>query len=462
MSNKRISQVVILATLFVLFSGSLFSLLAQENNEQQEGTTFHADAPHLVYVIPIHQTIESGLQQFLERAVEEANAAHADHIVFEVNTLGGGVEEAMNIGELIRSIEAPTTAYVKGKAISAGSYISLNADQIVMEEGSSIGSAAVVTIDGQRVEDSKTISAWISLMTAAAERNGRNPEYAAGMVDDRLVITVEELDRTYDEGELLSFTHAEALAAGYAEANAESMSDVLTFIHAEQAEIVRMETTVAENIARFLTDPIIMTVLLLAGIAGVGIELFVPGFGLPGIIGIVAFAAYFGGHYVAGFAGIEHMLLFIAGIVLLAIEIFSPSFGIFAILGIISLFSGVVLAAYDTGNAMTSLGIAFIVSIVLIVVVAKIFQKRGVWNKFILKDQFKTEEGYISNSDKTALVGKTGKSVTPLRPSGVALIDDERVDVVTSGEFIAAGKEIIVYKTEGTRVVVKEHSNEDM
>jgi membrane-bound serine protease (ClpP class) len=153
---------------------------------------------------------------------------------------------------------------------------------------------------------------------------------------------------------------------------------------------------------------------------------------------------------------VEHIFMFIAGVILLAIEIFVPSFGILGIFGISSLAAGVILAAYDTGQASLSLGIAFLAAIIVIVIVTKYFKHRGVWNRFILEDSLKTESGYISSIDKAYLVGKTGKAITSLRPAGTAELEDQRVDVVSRGEFIEAGKEIKVINVEGTRVVVSE------
>jgi membrane-bound serine protease (ClpP class) len=54
------------------------------------------------------------------------------------------------------------------------------------------------------------------------------------------------------------------------------------------------------------------------------------------------------------------------------------------------------------------------------------------------------------------LIGRTGETITNLRPSGIALIDDQRVDVVAEGEFVGSGKEIVVVKVEGNRILVKE------
>lgn len=427
---------------------------AQNETEAPE----NADEVRLVYVIPIHQTIETGLERFLRRAFDEAQEAGADVIVLEITTLGGAVDAAAQIGQMIRLSPIHTVAFVKGRAISAGSYIALNADEIYMDRGSSIGAAAIVDLTGEPVQDPKTLSYWVSEMRSAAQASGRNPDYAEGMVVVDKVVHVEELNKTYGPNELITFTAQEAVQAGYAEGLADSLNEVLAHIGAQNAVVERVELTPAEKLARFLTHPVVMTLLLLAGLAGIGIELFVPGFGLPGIVGITALVAYFLGQYVAGFAGIEHILLFLAGVVLLIIEIFVPSFGIFIILGIVSLSAGIVLAAYDTGNAVRSLLIALFCAIVTIVIVSKIFQKRGVWNKFILRDQFTTEHGYIPTKPREDLLGKTGKAVTPLRPSGTAMIEDERVDVVTAGEFIPAGKQVVVSKVEGNRIVVKEIS----
>ena len=409
----------------------------------------------LVYVIPVEQTIESGLQRFLERAVEEAEQVRADAIIFSINTFGGALDAADGIGELIRFSTVPTVAYVQGKAISAGSYIALNAEQIVMANGSSIGSAAVVDLSGNQVTDSKTIAAWSGMMEAAAELRGRNPLYAAGMVNDQLVVEVPEISKTFGKGVLISFTAQEAVAAGYAEGLASNLDDVLAHIGMADAQVVEVKPTIAENLARFLTNPYVMTILLLLGLGGIAIELFAPGFGVPGIVGIAAFVLYFFGHYVAGFAGLEHIILFVAGIVLMILEMFIPSFGILGVIGFISLVSGIILAAYKTEQALASLGLAVLGAVLVLLIFFRFFKRRGVWNKFVLRDEFKTESGYVSSAPKKHLLGKTGTAVTVLRPAGIALIDGERIDVVADGEFIPAGQAVRVVQVEGARVVVR-------
>jgi membrane-bound serine protease (ClpP class) len=407
-------------------------------------------------VIAVDRTVETGLQSFMERALSEAEATGADTAILVIDTFGGRVDAAIAIGEEIRSSPLRTIAYVQGKAISAGSYIALSADEIYMQEGSTMGGAAVVNGSGERVRDSKIVSVWVEQMRSAAQRNDRDPAIAAGMVDDKLRVEMPTINRTNEVGQIITLSAKDAVAVGYAEGVVTSMEELLQHIGADTT--MPIKPTMAEELARFLTHPATATVLMVLGIAGLLIELLVPGFGIPGIIGISAFGLYFLGNYVAGFAGVEHLTMFIVGVLLLVLELFIPSFGILGILGIISLISGVILAAYDTGNAMTSLGIAVLIAGVIVAVFVRYFKHRGVWNRFILRDTINTKEGYVSHKTREELIGLVGRAITPLRPSGMMLLNEERIDVVTNGEFIAAGAAVQVVHMEGIRVVVKEAS----
>ncbi|MBH5318135.1 nodulation protein NfeD [Paenibacillus sp. GSMTC-2017] len=410
-----------------------------------------------VIVIPIKHTVEQGLQSFLERAFKEAEEANAEHIILVVNTLGGRVDSASEIGELIRSSKIPTTAFVEGKAVSAGTYIALNANNIVMQPGSIIGSAAVVNGDGKLIEDPKTISYWVGKMSAAAKLNGRDAAIAAAMVDTNVTVKLSNLiGRDKKAGEILSLSASDAEKVGYSEHTAESVEEVVTWLQLENRTIIEIEPSIAEKVARFLVNPIVATILLILGIAGIAIEMLVPGYGAPGIIGLLSFGLYFFGSYIAGFAGMESVVLFIIGIILLVLEFFIPSFGILGLLGSASLVTGVVIAAPTPTSGLISLLVAVVVATVPVILFAKSNKGRGVWNKFILREQLSTENGFLSADLKTSLIGQQGVSLTTLRPSGIALIGEERVDVVTEGEFIDVNKPVQVVKAEGTWVFVKE------
>jgi membrane-bound serine protease (ClpP class) len=417
-----------------------------------------ADAPAAapVVVIPVHQSIETGLQKFLVRALREAEEARAMHVILDIDTLGGRVDSAEEIGEMLRGSKVPTIAYVHGKAVSAGSFIALSATRIAMEPGSSIGSAAVVDVGGNEIESVKVVSHWSSEMRAAAELRGRNPLIAEAMVDKNAGVNMQEINRNVPKGQLVSLTAEEALKVGYAETIAKSLDDVVRFIGGSEHPVIHVQPTPAENFARYITQPWVSLLLLFIGIAGIAIELFVPGFGVPGIVGLLGFGLYFFGHYIAGFAGTEDIALFAAGVILLIIEIFVSSFGIIGILGIVCLFSGVIMAAYNTKQAALNLSGALLLAVIVVVIVVRIFKHRGVWNRFILREQLTTEKGYTSSKQRTDLLGKSGLAVTPLRPAGTITVADERVDVVTYGEFIPVNKQVVVVQVEGSRIIVRE------
>lgn len=409
-----------------------------------------------VFIIPVDQEIERGLQRFLERGFEEAANYGAVLIVLEVDTPGGLVNAAEQIGTLVRESLIPTAAYIKGDAASAGSYIALNAGAIIMKPGSMIGSASLVDMNGRKVDDAKLVSYWKAKMIGAAALNQRDPDIAAGMVDNNVIVDKPELGVTKAQGEIIALSSEEALKAGYADLITDTPEQAIVWLGYSTDDIFRVEHTGAEKMSQFLTNPIIMTILLFIGITGVVIELLVPGFGVPGIIGTLAFVLYFFGNYVAGFAGAETWLLFILGLVMLVLELFVPSFGILGLLGSASLVAGLIRAAYSYSHATLSLGIAFAAATVVIIIVVVIFKERGIWNRFILKDSLTKDQGFVPVAEKLSLIGAKGNSITPLRPSGTAMIDGERVDVVTEGSFISANASVSVTKVEGGRIVVQE------
>ena len=104
-----------------------------------------------------------------------------------------------------------------------------------------------------------------------------------------------------------------------------------------------------------------------------------------------------------------------------------------------------------------SILIAMFIAVIGMVILMKFFGKKlHVFNKFVLTDATTTEEGYVSNTNRIELIGKIGEAITPLRPAGTIVVDNERIDVVSEGSYIDAGKKVEVVKVEGSRIVVRE------
>ncbi len=105
--------------------------------------------------------------------------------------------------------------------------------------------------------------------------------------------------------------------------------------------------------------------------------------------------------------------------------------------------------------AVIQLAGAFVLSGILIFTLLKFLPRTAMWNKLILKKNIDKKSGYTAEENVKDLVGKNGKAHTDLRPSGTAKIEGQRVDVVTTGEFIKRGSKIKVVAEEGSKVVVE-------
>lgn len=404
--------------------------------------------------IPVEHGIERGLESFLQRAFTEASEQGANLVILDIDTPGGEVGAASDIGQLIRQAPMRVVAYIDNQAFSAGTYIALNADEIVMTPGSSMGAATPIDLAGNAA-DVKIISAWSEKMAAAAKLNNRNPEVARAMV---------EIDRDFPglkgKGTVLSLDADQAKKLGYAERVVSGKQELFQYLGVNDKVVTLIEPTMGEKVARFVTSPVVMSSLLIIGLVGIVVELIMPGFGIAGTVSLCAFALYFFGHYVAGFATWLHIGLFFIGILLLVLEIFLPG-GIVGAIGFVSLVSGLVMASYDTQQGIASLGIAVVVTVIVAFLLIKRYGLRGLWSKFILGDVQRSEAGYVAPKDQRDLVDKEGVALTPLRPAGVIKVDGKRVDAVSAGAFIAAGTPVIVVQVEGTRVVVQEREQKE-
>ncbi|KAB7709212.1 nodulation protein NfeD [Bacillus aerolatus] len=405
----------------------------------------------LVYVVPVHNEVEKGLYAFMKRSFKEAQEHGAQLIVLDIHTPGGAVDAAGEIGKLMDETNIRTVAFINDRALSAGAFISLHADAIYMVPNAQMGAAAIIDQQGN-MADKKAQSYWRSAMKSAAETSGLDPKYAIAMADPDVNIP----EYNAGKGELLTFSSKEALETGYSKATVSRLDEVLQLEKAEGAAVVELKESWAEKVARFVTNPIVVPILLSLASLGLILELYSPGFGLPGSIGLSSLLLFFYGHLVAGLAGYESVLLFIVGAILIVAELFLPG-GIAGILGIAAVTGSILLAGDDVRWMGLSLIIAMAVAITAMILMVKVLGKKmKFFKKIILTDSTNSESGYVSNVNRTELLGKIGITKTPFRPAGTVVIDGERIDAVTEGGFLGAEKEVKVVKVEGARIVVRE------
>uniref|UniRef100_UPI00406C45B4 NfeD family protein n=1 Tax=Psychrobacillus sp. FSL H8-0483 TaxID=2921389 RepID=UPI00406C45B4 len=405
----------------------------------------------VVYKIPVYKEVEKGLYAFLKRSIHDAEEAGAEAIIFDINTPGGFVDSAEDIINLLDSTSIRKIAYINSEALSAGAYLALHTDEIYMSPNGTIGAAAVIDSSGNAA-DKKATSAWIAKMINAAELTGKDPIYAQAMADE----TVHLPEYRAPKGELLTLSSAEALEVKYSNGTVSSFEELLKVTNLSGAKVVETEQAFVESLARFVTNPIIVPILLSIASLGLILELYSPGFGVAGTMGLISLGLFFFGHLVAGLAGYETIIIFIIGAILIIAEFFLP-FGISGILGVIAIIFSIILAGGDLVQMSIAVLIALTVAILGMVIMMKFFRKGlKALNKVILTDATTTEQGYVSNQNRLDLVGKLAETMTPLRPAGTIRIGNERIDAVSDGSFIGKDKLVKIIKVEGSRIVVRE------
>ena len=415
----------------------------------------------VVYLLPIEGTIDLGLAPFVGRVLAEAAAAHADAVILEVNTLGGRVDAALLIRDALLEAPVPTVAFVNKRAISAGALISLAAHTIAMADGATLGAATPVQIgsEGTGAAGEKTVSYMRKEFRATAESRRRPPLIAEAMVDPDVVVP-----GLSEKGKLVTLTTTEALKYKVADVRTDTLAAVLDHLHLGGADVRRASVNWAEQLVRFLTHPVFSTVLMTIGMLGLIVELRTPGFGLPGILGVTSLALFFGGHWLVRLAGWEEVLLVVAGMALLALELFVfPGFGVAGVLGILAIVGGLALSVLGAGAtwaaalaAFSRVAVAFALALVGFAVFLRLLPRLPFGRALVLEaalGRSDTEHG--SEASDRRWLHSRGIVVSALRPAGIAELDGQRVDVVSQGEYIAAGVPIEVTRVEGNRIVVR-------
>jgi membrane-bound serine protease (ClpP class) len=214
--------------------------------------------------------------------------------------------------------------------------------------------------------------------------------------------------------------------------------------------------TWAEEVARFATDPVVSGILLTLGMLGLLIEMQTM-HGIAGVIGVAAFALFFGAHIYAGFSNGLVAGLAILGIVGILWELHVvPGHGLPGIIGAVLLFCAVL---FSFGTQFFVVAVETIATSVVLTAIGFSLLVRAIpQNAWANRLALAAVQGpdYVTSSDFTALRGRNGVAASFLRPAGIAQIDGRRVDVLTQGEFIAQGTPIRVARVEGSRVFVEE------
>lgn len=435
----------------------------------------------VVYVIPVRDDIDESMVYIVRRGINEAIQDHAKAIILDMSTNGGHSDAMEDIMKMVENFNGETVTFVNTKAYSAGAFIAFATKKIYMAPSSVIGAAAPVMLtptggvqDVPSTYKNKISSAFAARIRAAAQRHGHNPEVADAMVKetDGLVIDGKTISQ---KGSILTLTDTEAtmkVGKSTKPLLAEGIADSLTSLYAklgyDQAQINVVKPTGLERLAHFITS--ISLLLLLIGIGGIYLEIKTPGVSLPGIIGATSLIIFFFGHYIAGLSGYEQVALFAVGIVLLGVELFLfPGHILPGMLGIIAILAALLWAMIDklpgATPALPTMAqiqmplLKLVASMAGAFIAAALFARwlpksKGPLGRLVLKTEMTSSDGYQTASSRKELIGKKGKTVSILRPSGTARFDHELLDVMTNGEYVGSNEEVVVQEVRGAQIIV--------
>jgi membrane-bound serine protease (ClpP class) len=412
-----------------------------------------------VVVVAIDRTVELGLAAFVRRAIEDNPDAAA--IILEVNTLGGRVDAAIQIRDAILEAKPRTVAFIHPRAISAGALISLACDNVLMSEGATIGAATPIQAGGGQAEavGEKMVSYMRAEMRATAEANGRRGDIAEAMVDSEVVI-----DGIVDAGKLLTLDTDQAIKLGIADGRSDDMEAVLEALTLEAPVLVTSELNWGEEIARWLTEPTVSGLLLSIGMLGLMIAFYTRTVGAFTVAGFIALGLFFGGHAVVHLVGWEEALLFLAGVILVILEIFFvPGFGVPGVLGLICVITALVLSligmpinvSFQTGllaDAMTRVLLSLLGAFVLALVAMRMLSRTSFGRALVLEQ---AESGWLSAPAASDLEGRVGEALTDLRPAGKIVIDGKRYEAASEREFVPRGARVRVIGKDGPELIVR-------
>ncbi|MHC4893122.1 MAG: NfeD family protein [Planctomycetota bacterium] len=481
----------------------------------QEATETAADEPVLV-TVALEGELTRGSLSLVGRALEEARALNAVCVI-ELDTPGGRVDLMRQLGKQIEEArsehELCVVAWVKHEAMSAGAYVALHCDRIAMRSGTRIGAATPILAGpmGAAPVENKMVSALRSEFRGAAEKNGYPPAIAEGMVDGELevhwvqlpdesdprAVTGERLDELRASGpgirslgrigapdQPIALTASEAVTYGLA-TEAETIDDVIADLipryYWDRPAVRPVEATAAEWLAQVLGT--LSPLLLILGIALIWIEFQMPGIGLPAAGAAACFGLLLAGRYIAGLAGLEHVVMIVGGVVLIAVELFVVPGTFFAgITGGLLLLGGVILSATGDIDPISVpldrfllLQVAFNTSMWLLAAVACsaasswILPRTPFYSRLSVAptdsgDTFGAALGARDDSrPREDLVGRGAVALTALRPVGQIQVDGEGVIEFEAWAIDAPhdpGVRLRVVSTEGGRLRVESDAEE--
>jgi membrane-bound serine protease (ClpP class) len=454
--------------------------------------------------IKLEGPLDTVMVSYLTRSVEQARQQKRNLLFLQIDSPGGIESVGDDLADKIAAIkDMKTVAYIDDRATGIAALLPLACRDIIFKKSGRMGDVRQMINgrNGQLHDLNDLMRASLAKKAALLARQKGHPEAVAIAMVDPDAEVIEATDSNTGGSRLILRSELEANRARYKAVQTRKERGSVLTVTAQDAELFGLGQVVnddeelkalygqrgiairvdgpgwVDSLVTILTDPYVSWLLLFVGAFMLVIELKLPGIGLPAIISALAFLLFFWSHYLSGTADQLEIILFLIGLVSLAVEIFVfPGFGIFGMSGILLMLCSIVLASHtfiwptqdyeyqELGHTLLQvMGMLFAVG-GCAVVLARYFPSLPFFNRLVLKPEPWTRveaedslgrpvvEGYESLA---ILIGETGRTTSPLRPTGKAQFGGLVIDVTADRAFVESDSLVEVIDVQGPRVIVK-------
>lgn len=423
----------------------------------------------------------------------EIQQRQTNFICLWIESPGGAPADSLRLSGLLASPQLShvrTVAYVPKEARSDAALIALACDQLVVGPRAIVGgSGAYAFAEGDIRETTKVVRDII------LKKKIRSWSLPAAIVDPSLVVyrytrlgvteymsEAEEAEQPatdkWEKGPAVTTPGQPFQAVGQDAVDLRLANTVVADFqqfkahYGLQGDPALLEPGWADFLIEALASPGVATLLLIVGFAALYAELHTPGLGIGGFLAAACFVLFFWSRYLGGTAGWLEVMLFLTGLAFLALEIFViPGFGIFGLGGGAMILASLILAsetfviprnAYQFAQMEQTLWTvagAGIGVIVVAMLLRRWFPRAPILGSILLEPPSDAEAQTIRHResllDADDMLGAHGTTTTQLVPGGKARFGNRILDVVTEGELIGLGTEVVVVEVRGSRVVVR-------
>lgn len=396
--------------------------------------------------IHIDATINPAVASFIHSAIAKAEKEKSQCLVIHLNTPGGLLKATRSIvGDIIDS-RVPVVVYVSpsgAQAGSAGVFITMSAHIAAMTQGTNIGAAHPVGMQGgmDTTMSEKVTNDAVAFIQTIAEKRGRNAEWAENAVRNSVSVTatVALQQKIID----LVANDDEELLQALDGRSCTTTVGVVT-LHTRGAKMQEFDMSFIEKLLNILSDPNIAYIVLMLGFYGLMFELYNPGAILPGIVGVICLvlALYSLNTLPINYAGLA-LILF--ALLLFILELKIASHGVLAIGGVVSLLLGSMMLIRRGAGAIGELSWTVIISSTLVTTLFFLF----VIGMGLRAQRLRPVTGSES------MIGETGEARDELSPEGMVFLHGELWQAESLSGAIHVGDKVRVKSMKGFKLFVE-------